>query len=273
MKPIESRELVRETIRGNSRLSRYGEYIQYAIEEGYEILPMEAFFLLDDGQKREKKHLILRHDVDVPGISNWKMFEAEKALGLRSTYYFRMSTIDLPLIDEMVEAGFEVGFHCETVSHYGDAHNIQTKEELDMDVLRGVFLQEKEEFEKQIGHKIRSCCGHGGNRNRKLHFTNGQIFDGYDISQLGLLFEAYDKDLYSRFIDSHIMDGPLTFHYGFAYRETISDAIEADHKNIVFLAHPNHWYLGPREKIGYTWQMLRKKDCDTSTRTFKRAYD
>ena len=273
MRPIESKERVWQAILHNDRLKQYEEYIRYAREEGYEILPLEEFFLLPDAEKRACRHLILRHDVDHEGVSTRKLFETEKKLGLRSTYYFRDKTIDPELIREMKDAGFEVGYHCETVSHYAWQNGCHTREEVDMDGVRDLFAEELAEFEKKVGFKTRSCCGHGDSICRQMRMTNGMHLADTDLTRFGLLFEAYDRNLYEKFIDVHIMDTELPFHYGFAYADTIGDAIEKGYQNILFLAHPSHWYIFPQNRVRYVYEMLTGKACYSSQRVFRRAFD
>ena len=83
MKPIESKERVWHAIVHNDRLTQYEEYIRYAREEGYVLLPLEEFFLLPDAEKRACRHLILRHDVDHEGASTRRAPGHHPAQGVR----------------------------------------------------------------------------------------------------------------------------------------------------------------------------------------------
>lgn len=68
-----------KTILLNTRLIDYQFFLTYAKEQGYDILPMCEFYNL--GNRRKKKHIVLRHDVDWNGESTRVMFETEKRGG------------------------------------------------------------------------------------------------------------------------------------------------------------------------------------------------
>ena len=89
-----NREFIVETILLNNRLKRYAEYIQLAQKSGYQVLTMKDFYNLKD-RRGTGRHFILRHDVDWQGVSPRKMFEVERSLDVKSTYYFRFITVVL----------------------------------------------------------------------------------------------------------------------------------------------------------------------------------
>ena len=211
-----------EALLFNSRLKLYKQYIRYALEKGYDVIPLEKFYELPD---KSGRHMIIRHDVDRAGIFARKMFEVEKDLGIKSTYYFRMSTIDKPLIDEMVAAGFEVGFHFETIANYVIETGANSMEQIDIALMRERFLRELNQFEQITGVKSKSICSHGAAENRMLKTSNNIIFRGFDLSSIGIEFEAYDPEMYAKYIDCHIMDGSLLIHFGFAYTDTPFTAV------------------------------------------------
>ncbi len=236
------------TILLNSRLKKYKYYIQYARKHGYQVLSLEDFFKLAD--KRSGKYFVLRHDVDHLGIWTRKMFETEKALGVKSTYYFRFSTIDKELIQEMLDAGFDVGLHFETISDYARERSITKKDEIDIEFMKQRLKEDIRRFEEIIGHKTFSCCSHGAPENRALGISNNAITESIrDLSEFGLGFEAYQKEMYE-FVDCHIMDSNILYNFGFSYADTPVTAIDSGYANIVFLAHPNHWYLPLKRRIG-----------------------
>lgn len=234
------------TILFNNRLEKYKYYIEYARKNGYQILSLENFYRLKD--KREGRHFVLRHDVDHLGLCTRKMFEVEKEMGVISTYYFRFSTIDKEIIQEMLNAGFSVGLHFETIADYAREHHIKNKNEIDMKLMKQLLKGEVQRFEDIIGQKIYSCCSHGALENAMLGISNNAITEKADMSVFGLEFEAYDKELYE-FVDCHIMDGSLICNFGFSYADTPITAIDDKKSNIVFLSHPNHWYRSGKQRI------------------------
>ena len=155
-----SKWYVFRTLIFNNRLDCYEKYLKLAREKSYDILPLNDFYMLDD--KRSRKHLILRHDVDSAGVSTRKMFKLEKENGMKSTYYFRFSTIDLPLIHEMIDAGFEVGLHYETISDYIRENGYTDKSQINLNQMREQLSEEIRSFESIIGCKTTSCCSSWG---------------------------------------------------------------------------------------------------------------
>lgn len=259
------------TVLLNNRLKEYGKYIEYARENGYQVLSLEDFYKLPN--KRQGKHFVLRHDVDSSDISTRKMFETEKELGLKSTYYFRSSTIERKLICEMIDSGFDVGFHFETIADYAKQYDIKNKSEIDMDLMKQRLKAEVEHFEEVIGHKTFSCCSHGDRENVRLGISNNAITENADMSEFGLGFEAYSKELYEN-VDCHVMDTFLTKHFGFAYEDTPYTAIDAGYANIVFLSHPGHWYLPFKKRVRMLGYILLGKGTFTkSERKFQRIQE
>ncbi|MEG1529111.1 MAG: hypothetical protein RR405_02055, partial [Clostridia bacterium] len=76
------------------------------------------------------KTVILRHDIDTDVHIARKMFEIEKELSIKSTYYFRLSTMNLKFIKELIAYGNEVSYHFEEISTYAYDHNISSRKEL-----------------------------------------------------------------------------------------------------------------------------------------------
>lgn len=226
-------------LKGN-RKEMYEYYITYAERNDYEIDNMSYFYNLRN--QRNGKHLILRHDVDLKDISTRRMFELEKKLGITSTYYFRFSTIDKKLINEMVDSGFEVGFHFETISDYVKKWNIKDRKQLDFDLLRQQLKKDIIQFESIIGHKINSCCSHGASENIRIGVSNNVLTDGQIMKDFGVEFESYGEDVYKN-IDCHIMDCRIINNYGFAYMDSPLKAMNSGKQNIIFLSHPNHWFF------------------------------
>lgn len=250
----------------NNRLKAYSEYVREAIRRGYSVESLETF---QRHYKEPGKHFVLRHDVDHNGIAARKMFECEKKLGVKSTYYFRKSTINKRLIDEMIRDGFDVGFHFETVAEYIEEKHIQDKKEIDLDECRERLKKEIREFEETIGHEIYSICSHGAASNVKLNISSNVITEDGIPVDFTVAFEAYDRDMY-QYVDCHIMDSTILNNFGFSYRDTPFSAMKEEKQNIVFLAHPNHWYLNGWQRVRkFIAFILGKATCSTS-RQFER---
>lgn len=268
MNAQECKKFVFDTTIHNNRLSLYAEYLQKAKGSGWQILRMCDFFNL--GTNRcGGKHLVLRHDVDHPGESTRKMFEVEKENGVQSTYYFRFSTIDVPLIHEMLDSGFEVGLHFETISDWIKESGCTDKSQIDIEIMRDRLKNEINRFEEIIGSTVVSCCSHGAPENVKIGISNNALTEGFDMSRLGVLFEAYDAKMYED-VDCHIMDGSILHNCGFSYVDTPLSAMNEGKHNIVFLTHPNHWWKTTRERIRIIGALILGKATYTTNRRFVR---
>ena len=227
-----------KTIFLNDRLKTYQYYLNTALENGYEICSMVEFYEnLDNG-----KHFVLRHDVDHMGQATKKMFNTERKMGVHSTYYFRKSTIDVPLMNEMIDSGFEVGFHYETLSDYAIENNLSNVSENDIELCRLRLKEEISEFNRLINKPVQSIVSHGSNKNFEIGKSNNVLLENQSCSDFGILFEGYDEQIYNSYVDVHIMDDNIRNNSGFYYSSNPLDAIASGKQNIIFLSHPHHWY-------------------------------
>lgn len=67
-----------------------------------------------------------RHDIDTDVGGARAFFEIEKALGIRASYYFRLSTIDRDLMREINSYGSEVGYHYEELATHAKRYGLNT---------------------------------------------------------------------------------------------------------------------------------------------------
>lgn len=268
MKKIKSTTAIARTVLLNQRLAYYRYILEYAVSHDYIVTPLEEFYSLSD--RRNAKHFVLRHDVDYSGISTRKMFELERKMGFRSTYYFRNSTVDIDLIKEMISSGYEVGLHFETIADYIKDNACIKREEIDLSQCEKNLEEDILHFESLIGAKINSICSHGAPENRRLNISNNTLTENQVLSKYGVLFEAYDREMYDNSVDCHVMDGTILINYGFAYKDTPISAIDQGHQNIVFLSHPNHWVLTGIERIKLIRRFALGKAKYDSDRVFKR---
>ena len=262
-----SKVFLAKTIFLNNRLSVYRKYILAAKEAGYKVCSLKEFW---DDRFSKDKHFVLRHDVDQLLPATRKMFEVEKKLGVHATYYFRWSTIDKKLIKDMLDAGFEVGLHYETVATYISEHNIKSKEDLPLKEMQDILKEEIKKFRNEFSPDMVSCCSHGAQENRDLDVSSNILLEDADYSEFGIQFEAYDKDMYERCNIYHIMDCNLRFSFGFAYKANPIDGIIEDKQNIIFLSHPIHWKLTFLSWIGDCIRFVLGKNTYSTEREFRR---
>lgn len=114
-----------------SRLEEYRRILIAAIEHGYRVMTLREWVEL--GFPRDKIFL-LRHDVDIDARGARRMYEIEKELHVRATYYFRHITMKPTLMKHMLSDGFEVGLHYETLATFIRESRLETKEQLSEDI-------------------------------------------------------------------------------------------------------------------------------------------
>lgn len=174
--------------------NKYAEYrniLSTALEKGYKFILLRDF----DLDNEDEKTIILRHDVDNNLRITKKMYKIEKSLGIKSTYYFRLNTLDMKFIKQLIEDGNEVGYHFEEIATYIHKTGVVNKEEVfaNIDSIRELFLTNFFNFERKIERKIETLASHGDFLNRKLAITNNALINDEVREKTKIKAEAYDK--------------------------------------------------------------------------------
>ena len=248
----------------------YRYYITEAKRNGYQICSMEQFWR---EKETDRKHFILRHDFDHKSTGTRRMYELEKACGVVSTYYFRHCTMDAGLMREMQEYGFEVGLHYETLSDYAEEKFLDTVDEHDLLIRRERLKKEIAEFQRLLPKKISSVCSHGAAANRRIRCSNNVLLEGECCDDYSIEFEAYDKIMYEKYVDEHIMDNTICENYGFSYAADPISAIQSGKRNIIFLTHPNHWQQSFGRSVKDLMKLMLGRCTYSSNRSFVRIQD
>lgn len=271
MKDIMTKRHLLNIIFRNNRLDDYKEVIEFAQSKGYYCCSVYDYYdMLILHPRPMKKVLILRHDIDYNGTGTRKMYEIEKAHGVKATYFFRDRTIDKVIIKELINDGFDVGYHYETIANMVARGEIKEKSDIDINKVRQHFLNELEKFEKIISYRVKTCAAHGAPENMKIGVSNNFIFEGIDAKTLNIEVEAYDSRIINS-LNRYVMDCGIMVNYGYAYKGyNIFEAIQHDDNKICFLTHPNHWDMTPYERLRKLIRMMIGKGVYHSDRKFKR---
>ncbi|MFM9007124.1 MAG: hypothetical protein ACKORE_00920, partial [Bacteroidota bacterium] len=178
------------------RLKILGKLVKSALEVGYDHRTISKHFhQLGTNPKASVDRVFMhRTDVDTDAWTARKMFEVFKSFGITSTFYFRRCTVDVSLMRELNDAGFEVGYHYEEIADFcKDQRRIDpilvTKA---IPELRVRFLRNLKSMETAAGFKFSSVASHGDFVNRKLGIPNHTLLDADLIAEAGLLVEAYN---------------------------------------------------------------------------------
>jgi hypothetical protein len=203
----------------------------------------------DSLKSKNKKNIVLRHDVDLLPIKALTFAEIESSLSILGTYYFRTvpQSWDETIIKNISAMGHEVGYHYETM----DTANG------DVDLAWDQFRYHLDEL-RQITD-IRTICMHGSPRSK---FDNKDIWKKYDYRSLDIVGEPYyDVDFNNVFYltdtgrrwdgwktsvrdkisqqDNWIKQG-LVFHS----TQDIIQAVTEDRfpRKVMFTFHPQRWH-------------------------------
>lgn len=252
----------------NDRLSYYDMYIERALDHGYIVTSYIDY--LEHYMDKCLKVMILRHDVDNSCSAVERMFEIERKYGVKATYYFRWSTIDMNLIRELDRHGFEAGLHYETLGRYCEENNISSVDAGILKSCREILKAEIDKFNKWTGIRIKTCASHGHPKNMAMGISNNVLFEGEDYKSYGLEGEAYDRDFYEREKTVHISDCNILYNYGFFYGSNPLKEIYEGRKVVVFLSHPEYWQYSINSRIKMMVKLLSGRYTTSSSEEFKR---
>lgn len=211
------------------------------INKNYKIIPFAEYIKSD--KYKNKKVIILRHDVDRKVINSLKVAIIERSLGVRASYYFRYKkdVFNKKTIDKIYNMGHEVGYQYEVLS--------RTSGNLEI----GIELLKKELGKFQEIVNIETICMHGSPLSK---WDSRKLWSKYKLKDFGIIGEPYldidfNKVLYltdtgRRWNGSKVSirdKANSNFKYNF---KTTSDIIFALEKNILpnqimMNIHPQRW--------------------------------
>lgn len=224
-----------------SRLPVYEDFLRAARDAGYAQIAVREYLqrLRRNGGKAGQGTVVHRHDIDTDLRTARKLFEIEKKYEVRSTFYFRLSTLDFPLMRAIEAYGSEASYHYEELASFAKKHGIK-----DRGIILGRLPEIRADFERnfrsvqeQCGHKLTTVASHGDFANRRLKLTNTEILRDQSLrARCGIECESYDRALLDH-IDVYIADRPHPqyFHPASPF------AALGKYRRICFLTHPRQW--------------------------------
>jgi hypothetical protein len=257
---------------GRDRLSEYGRLIRTATGAGYEAVTLGRFH--EDaaaGPWPVGRRLVLRHDVDIRDpVGNEAFYAAELAAGARSTFYFRLSTVEAhrPLIGRLLRDGFEVGYHFEEAATVARQYGLGSRAAVEerRDQIHDLFRRNCELFRASWNPGLVSVASHGDWINRRLGFVNHEFVSRELLQECGLAFEAYSTEILDR-VDVYVSDvasPPAYWSGGYG----LADALRDGRDPICMLTHERRWHVDRRaslsadtartiEGVRYRWHRRR----------------
>ena len=224
-----------------SRLEEYEKIIQTAKASGYEHLTIPEFYhkIKKSELAPDKKYFIHRHDIDTDTNTARFFFEIEKKHEVKTSYYFRLSTLDINLMCEIQKYGSEVGYHYEELAQYCKDHKVKSAQEIKKHFapIRDQFKENFKRVEAKVGFKIKSIVSHGDFVNRKTGVPNHEFITSELMEELEIELEGYDPLLLEQYkivLSDSIYPDNYTPQNPF-------DCLSERHKVIYLLTHPRHW--------------------------------
>lgn len=223
-----------------SRLVEYQLLLKHGLNSGYRFMSLKDFWRGIEKNEKLNKIIIIRHDIDTDIYTTKKLFEIENALNIASSYYFRLSTIDVEFMKEIEDCGSEVGYHFEEIAIFAKKYKLKSKEAIFTNTIKiqEMFRKNVLLLRRKTGLPITSIASHGDFVNRKLKIINYEILTDELLHALNIKFEAYNGKVCSLFTSRFSDD-----NYPVFWRPNNPRiAIDRSDNIIHLLIHPRHWH-------------------------------
>ncbi len=233
-----------------SKLDAYKTFLGEFMSHGYQICPVAFLWeqIKNGSLKSPNKYLVLRHDVDTDSSTARAMWEIEQSLGVKSSYYFRLSTLDIPLMKQIGLAGGEASYHFEEVATFSKQKHLKTREQVlrRMPYVRQLFRLNLNRLRKETGLPMTIVAAHGDFVNRKLQLYNWEILRPHSFrSEVGVELEVYDEAFLRQVTSRHSEVLPP----GIWEPDHPLAAARSGAPVIQILVHPRQWHVNRRENL------------------------
>jgi hypothetical protein len=141
------------------------------------------------------RYLLLRHDVDTDPGTAAAMWEIEGRLGIASSYFFRLSTLDPGLMQGIEAAGGEASYHFEELAAIAKRRRVRSRA-----AALALIPEARVAFERNLrrlrattGLPMRVVASHGDFANEVLDLPNRVILEDPDFRlAVEVELETYD---------------------------------------------------------------------------------
>jgi hypothetical protein len=233
-----------------SHFGVFREFLKQIITSGYHICSVDSYWkqINNVEPKVHEKYVVLRHDVDSDLVGAKAMWQIEKALGIKSSYYFRLSTIDISLMREIELSGGEASYHFEELATIAKQKRLRSREAVlhEMSFIREMFKRNLNSLREKSGLPMKIVAAHGDFINRKLKIYNWEILkDDAFRKDVGVELEVYDEAFMSHVTSCH---SEVLMPHMWEPEHPVK-AAEACRPIIYVLVHPGNWRANPRENL------------------------
>jgi hypothetical protein len=217
-----------------SRLDQYRDLLRQIRAAGYRFLTTSEFaqsILSNDGIGSAT--CLLRNDVDTDPAGAERMFDCDREFDVRATYYFRLSTIDRPLMRRISEFGSEVGYHFEETSTIIKRHGLASRKQIEsqVDLMRAEFRKNITNFRNFSGIVPRSVVAHGDFVNRLVNIPDSYFITPSLLKECEIVADAQK-------LCAWLSDAPAPIWWR---RQNPLDAVAGAPCTIAILVHPRQW--------------------------------
>lgn len=245
-----------------SRLVVYESMLKEALAQGYEIHSVISFWrhIESEGISDKRKYIILRHDIDTDLATAEEMWKIEQRLGIEASYYFRLSTVDISLMQLIHATGSEASYHFEEIASYCKKNRLKDPEDVheNMEYIRSMFKENFLLLKNRTGLPMETVASHGDFVNRKLKIPNEEILKDVGLrAKLGIQLEVYD-DVIMNYVTSRYSD---TLAPAFWKPDSPLLSFHRSDHVIYILTHPRHWRIhimeNLRDNVKRLWEGIR----------------
>ena len=225
-----------------SRLDSYRRLLDSALRAGYMITSIERFWrlIVEGAVDPAMKYLILRHDIDTGPQTAAEMWKIERAFEIESSYFFRLSTLDIGLMRAISDAGGHASYHYEELATVAKRRHPRNPEE----VVRLIpeaqddFRRNLEKLRAMSGLPMRVVASHGDFVNRRLGIANWVILDDPHFRHhVGVELETYDET-FMHVVSSRHADAQRPTYW---IPDDPGGAIQRGESVVYLLIHPREW--------------------------------
>jgi hypothetical protein len=225
----------------SSKIDGFKKLLFDALENGYSINTLSSYL----ESKRlgssvvNNKTILNRHDIDTDPSTARLFFEVEKELNVKATYYFRLSTIDIDLMEEINSYGSEVGYHYEEIATYCKRFALKTRMQVESNLpdIQELFLSNFEYFNEKLSFPIQTVASHGDFVNRAIGIPNWVLLTPLVREKASIKADAYDSLFDEGFLRiSDILNEEILWKGGDPFQQVL-----CGEQSIHLLTHPRSW--------------------------------
>lgn len=210
----------------NFSLKYYRNMLEKALNNGFIISSFKNY------DSKNKKTIILRHDIDFSLNSIKEIAQIEKDLNITSTFFFRLHSPNyniyasntFKILQDLKNKNHEIGLHFETILF---------SKIFDLD-LEELFLNEIHVFERITNEKVKSISEHSDINNTIYSLPKLEIY--LDFSKFNLNY-AYDRKFFKNM--KYISDSNGIWRDGDILKNLNFEKLQV-------LIHPELWADNPR---------------------------